>query len=157
MNEILLQLYVDEIDFLLNLKQSIGKLNNRIHDKLALIAIEKLKAIYSTFTFNYVNAGAAGIDIKAYDVQDTLKLIAEVKTTLTSRTGSLRSPQKRTIKHDLERLSTVNGQLERYFIVLSRRTKEAIERQLDSTNRFPTVKILNVLNDVEFTEPETDE
>ncbi len=157
MEEEYLQLYIDEIEFLLTLKQAIGRLNNRIHDKLALIAIEKLKPTFPMLTFHYANAGAAGIDIRGLDRNENLKLIAEVKTTLTSQAGSLRGPQKRAIERDLQRLSEVDGQLERYFVVLSRRTKEAIERQLDSTNRFPSVRILNALDDVDFVDAETED
>ncbi len=156
MNGQLLQLYIDEVDFLLRLKQSIGSLNNRIHDKLALIAIEKLKLIFPKFIFHYTNAGAAGIDIKAYDDNDNLMLIAEVKTTLTSSKGNLRGPQKIAIKKDFQRLSNETGQMERYFVVLSRSTKEAIERQLDPSNCFQNVTILNVLDDLDFIETEKD-
>ena len=149
MNEELLQLYIDEIKFLLNLKQAIGRLNNRIHDKLALIAIEKLKPIFPLLIFKYFNAGASGIDIKAYDEQNNLKLIAEVKTTLTSQTGSLRGPQKKAIERDLQRLSNENGQMERFFIVLSGNTKSAIERQLESDRRFPNIKISNMFDEID--------
>ncbi|GEM_PF-1529667 len=155
MPEELLKIYLDEIQFLLRLKESIGKLNNRIHDKLALIAIEKLKLLHPNVSLEYDNAGAAGIDIQGYDNNRSLRLVAEVKTTLTSSTGSLRGPQKQAIKNDLERLSNQNPTIIKYFIVLSRQTKEAIVRQLNSSVDFPQVKILDVLENIPFVDTES--
>lgn len=100
----LIDIYTDEIRFLIKLKESIGILNNRIHDKLALIAIEKLKALHKDITFEYRGAGAGGIDIVGYGKNQKKMLIAEVKTTHTSSKVGLRGPQKRAIEHDLQRL-----------------------------------------------------
>jgi hypothetical protein len=41
-----IDIYTDELRFLIVLKQSVSILNNRIHDKLSLIAIEKLKGLH---------------------------------------------------------------------------------------------------------------
>ncbi len=147
MNEELLEYYTNEIIFLLGLKKAIGKLNNRIHDILSFIAIEKLKNIYN-FRFEYNNAGAAGIDIKGYDIDGNLKLIAEVKTTLTDINGLIRGPQKTAIKNDLNRLLNQPIDLNKYFVVLSQETKQAIETQLDVINNYPRITIINALDEV---------
>lgn len=59
----LVEVYTDELQFLITLKQSVGLLNNRIHDRLAAIAIEKLSRFHPEITFEYRGAGAGGIDI----------------------------------------------------------------------------------------------
>lgn len=85
----LIDIYSDELQFLITLKQSIGILNNRIHDKLALIAIEKLKKLHPDITFEYRGAGAGGIDILGFASNGIKKLITEVKTTHTSEAVGL--------------------------------------------------------------------
>jgi len=98
----------DELQFLMKLKESIGKLNNRIHDKLAYIAIEKLKGPNPGIDdFKYGGAGVGGVDIKGY-ADGTLKLVAEVKATHTTEKVKLRGPQKSQIRKDLQRLAAVN-------------------------------------------------
>ncbi|OGI15570.1 MAG: hypothetical protein A2Z52_02445 [Candidatus Moranbacteria bacterium RBG_19FT_COMBO_42_6] len=76
--------YKKELRFLLNLKVAVSKLNNRMHDVLAVLAIEVLKKRFPEIKFNYTNAGAAGIDIEGRRNSKKF-LIAEVKTT----TGNL--------------------------------------------------------------------
>jgi hypothetical protein len=79
-----IDIYTDELRFLIALKQSVGILNNRIHDKLASIAIEKLRGFHPDITdFQYGGAGAGGIDILGFAADGTKRLIAEVKTTHT--------------------------------------------------------------------------
>src|SRR6266496_1106621 len=50
MTRALIDIYADELRFLIALKQSVGILNNRIHDKLSLIAIEKLRGFHPAIT-----------------------------------------------------------------------------------------------------------
>ncbi len=141
-------LYVDEIQFLLRLKEAIGLLN-RIHDKLALVAIERLQPRNPKLRLVYTNAGAAGIDIRGFDSRKALRLVAEVKTTLTDPKGKIPVRRKTAIQKDLDRLRDAPGALVRYLVVLSPRTKEATERQLSTAARYPTVLIMNAL-DVEL-------
>src|SRR5438105_3749043 len=92
----LLDVYVDELQFLVALKQSVSILNNRIHDKLALVAIEKLKVLHPELPrYDYDGAGIGGIDIRGFRPDGSLALVGEVKTTHTSPTVKLREPQKR--------------------------------------------------------------
>ena len=41
----LIETYTDELEFLISLKQAVSILNNRIHDKLSWIAVEKLRTV----------------------------------------------------------------------------------------------------------------
>jgi hypothetical protein len=107
----LIDIYTDELRFLIALKQSVTILNNRIHDKLSLIAIEKLRVGHPDIIFKYGGAGAGGIDIVGFAPDGTKKVIAEVKTTHTSDTVGLRGPQKRAIERDLQRLTNEPGEL----------------------------------------------
>jgi hypothetical protein len=155
----LLDVYTDELQFLITLKQSIGILNNRIHDKLALIAIEKLKALHRDITFEYRGAGAGGLDIIGRTANGTRKLVAEVKTTHTSDVVGLRGPQKRAIERDFQRLADEPGNLKRYLVVISSQTKSAIEKQIKPQDRFPQVTVLDAIGLAGFaqTDPVEDE
>ena len=146
----LIDIYTDELQFLITLKQSIGILNNRIHDKLALIAIEKLRALHPDITFEYHGAGAGGIDIVGRERNGARKLVAEVKTTHTSDAVGLRGPQQRAIERDLQRLADEPGDLKRYLIVISKQTKTAVEKQIKPQDRFPQVTVLDAIGLVGF-------
>lgn len=141
----LLDTYVDELRFLISLKQSVSILNNRIHDKLAYIAIEKLRALHPELRLDYAGAGAAGIDIRGYASDDSLRLIAEVKATHTTETVKLRGPQKAYIQKDLQRLSDEPGDLIRYLVVISQQTKDAVEKQLKTAFCFPNIRVIDAL------------
>ena len=145
MTRSLIDIYSDELRFLVELKRSVTILNNRIHDKLALIAIEKLKILHPLVNFTYDGAGVGGIDIVGRDRAGITVVIAEVKTTETSDTVGLRGPQKLAIERDLKRLSDDPGDLFRYFIVISEQTKNAVERQIDPKQRFPLVRIIDAI------------
>ncbi len=149
----LIDIYTDELRFLIALKESVSILNNRIHDKLSLIAIEKLRARHPEITFRYGGAGAGGIDILGFASDGTKKLIAEVKTTHTSDTG-LRSPQKRAIERDFQRLTNEPGELKRYLVVISEQTKNAVEKQIKPSERFPLVTVIDAIGLVEPVRPE---
>ncbi|MGI9105713.1 MAG: hypothetical protein ACR2G4_05640 [Pyrinomonadaceae bacterium] len=145
MTKSLIDIYTDELRFLIALKQSVGILNNRIHDKLSLIAIEKLREFHPEITFKYGGAGAGGIDILGFAADSTKKLIAEVKTTHTSETVGLRGPQKRAIERDLQRLTDEPGDFKRYLIVISEQTKSAVEKQIRPSERFPHVTVIDAI------------
>lgn len=151
MTKSLIDIYTDELRFLIALKQSVGILNNRIHDKLSLIAIEKLRGFHPEITFK---AGAGGIDILGFTADGTKKLIAEVKTTHTSETVGLRAPQKRAIERDLQRLTDEPGDFKRYLIVISEQTKNAVEKQIRPRERFPDVTVIDAIGLVELVRPE---
>lgn len=134
----LIDIYADELRFLLKLKESVGILNNRIHDKLALIAIEKLRGFHPEINCEYRGAGAGDIDILGFAADGTKKLIAEVKTTHTSDTVGLRGPQKNAIERDLKRLSDEPGDFTLYLIVISAQTKNAVEKQIRPGEKYRT-------------------
>lgn len=158
MSKSLIEIYADELRFLIDLKQSVGIVNNRIHDKLALIAIEKLRVLHPDIACEYHGAGAGGIDIVGIGKDGSKKLIAEVKTTHTSATVGLRGPQKNAIARDLERLTKVPGDIKRYLIVISEHTKNAIEKQIKPHENFPLVKVIDAIGLVDLPAPrETDE
>jgi hypothetical protein len=138
----LIDIYTDELQFLIKLKESIGILNNRIHDKLALIAIEKLKLRHPKLRFEYHGAGAGGIDIQGFAKDGTRMLIAEVKTTHTSEAVGLRGPQKAAIERDLRRLSVEPGDLTRYLIVNSEHTKNVVEKRIKLQEEYPQVTVI---------------
>lgn len=154
-----IDIYTDELRFLIDLKQSVGIINTRIHDKLAWIAIEKLRVLHPDITCEYHGAGAGGIDIIGLGKEDgSKKLIAEVKTTHTSATVGLRGPQKNAIERDLERLTKVPGELKRYLIVISEHTKNAIEKQIRPREKFPLVTVIDAIGRVDLPSPtETDD
>ena len=133
--------------FLLTLKGAVGILNNLIHDNLALMAIAQFKATHPKLTCIYTNAGAAGIDIVGKDDSGSVRLIAEVKTTLPDKQGRIRGPQKAQIKKDLDRLVGYQGDVLRYLVVLSSSTKRAIQRQLKTDRTCPKVKITNAFEE----------
>ena len=137
--------YIDEIHFLIKLKGSIGILNNRIHDKLALIAIERLKPRFPNVEFRYSGAGARGIDIRGF-LNGQSVVACEVKTTFSSTSGALRGPQKRAIETDLKRLSAEDAP-NRFLIVLSKETREVVESQLNPKANYPDIEIMDALGD----------
>ena len=147
MSRNLLEVYLADIRFLIGLKKSTGRLNNRIHDNLALIAIDHFKQKFPNWEFHYANAGAAGIDIIGKDKDELVVFVGEVKTTLPDKKGNLRGPQQKGLQRDLERLSSYSGNVERCLILLSRATKEAVEKQLHSSENFSTVTLFNALNE----------
>ena len=153
----LIEIYTEELEFLIKLKQSVGILNNRIHDKLSCIAIEKLQAFHPELRFQYDGAGVGGIDIQGFAADDTRRLVAEVKATHTSETVGLRGPQKRAIERDLERLAADPGDLIRYLIVISEQTKNAVERQIRPEKRFPGIKVIDAIGLVHLVTPELPE
>ena len=138
MTKSLIDIDADELRFLLKLKESVGILNNRIHDNLALIAMEKLRGLHPEINCQYRGAGAGGIDILGFAADGARKLIAEVKTTHTSDTVGLRGPQKNAIERDLKRLSDEPGDVTRYLIVISAQTKNAVESRLNLARNIPT-------------------
>lgn len=140
-------IFRSHIRFLLQLKQAVGRLNNTIHDDLALLAIEQFKNEYECFHFQYANAGAAGIDIKGFDSEETIRLVAEVKTTLPDQNGRIRGPQTKSIRRDLQRLRDFEGDVERYLVVLARSTRGAVEDQLNTGEDYLSVKIWNALDE----------
>lgn len=135
------------IKFLVELKKDIGRLHNTIHDNLALLAIEQFSNEYGHLHFQHANAGAAGIDIKGFDSQETIRLVAEVKGTLPDKNGRIRGPQTKHIEKDLQRLTDFQGDVERYLVVLARNTKEAVEDQLNTGEAYPSVRIWNALDE----------
>jgi len=141
------EIYRDDLRFLLRLKEAVSILHNRIHDNLARTAIEHFKEKYPEWDFTYTNAGAAGIDIKGSDASATIKLIAEVKTSLPDAKGRIRSPQTGAIRNDLQRLRDFPGDVVRYLVLLSSITAEAVRHQLETDKDFPTVKLFNALDD----------
>ena len=96
--ESLLGTYIDELQFLITLKQSVSILHNRIHDKLAYVAIEKLSRQHPSLDLQYAGAAVAGIDIRGFASDGSLQLIAEVKATHTTDKVRLREPQKKQMK-----------------------------------------------------------
>lgn len=157
MTKSLIDIYTDELRFLIDLKQSVGIVNNRIHDKLALIAIEKLHGLHPEITCQYHGAGAGGIDIIGIAADGTKKLIAEVKTTHTSSTVGLRGPQKNAIERDLKPLSDEPGDLKRYLIVISKETKNAVEKQIRHREKYPRVTVIDAIGLIQSPPEATDE
>ena len=149
MTRSLIDIYTDELRFLIDLKQSVGILTNRIHDKLSLIALEKLRGLHPEITFKYGGAGAGGIDIVGYATDGSKAVVAEVKTTHTSETVGLRGPQKLAIERDLTRLADVPGNVTRYLIVNSEQTKPAVDKQRQPQTRFPSVTVIDAIGLVE--------
>ncbi len=145
MTRSLIDIYTDELRFLIDLKQSVGILNNRIHDKLSLIAIEKLRGLHPGVTFKYGGAGVGGIDIVGLGPDGSHVVVAEVKTTHTSDIVPLRGPQKRAIERDLQRLADVPGDVTRYMVVISQQTKDAVDQQIRPSERFPSVAIIDAI------------
>lgn len=158
MSRSLREVYLKDIRFLIGLKKSVGMLNNRIHDNLALIAIDHFEAQHPKWQFRYVNAGVAGIDVLGKNERGEVRLIAEVKTTLPDHKGYLRGPQQKSLRKDLERLAAYPGDVERYLIVLSKTTRDAVEKQFQTSKTFPAVSIFNALSESvteDEDEPET--
>jgi hypothetical protein len=147
MSRNLREVYLKDIRFLIGLKKSVGMLNNRIHDNLALVAIDHFEQKYPDWFFYYTNAGASGIDVVGKNKEGAVTLVAEVKTTLTDHKGYLRGPQQKSLKKDLERLSAYTGNVERYLVLLSKATKDAVEKQFRASDIFPTVSLFNALNE----------
>ena len=147
MTRTLSEIYRDDLRFLLRLKEAVGILHNRIHDNLARTAIEHFKEKYPDWNFTYTNAGAAGIDVKGSDISATVKLVAEVKTSLPDAKGRIRAPQTGAIRNDLQRLRDYPGDVVRYLVLLSPVTVEAVRHQLDTDKDFPGVRLFNALDD----------
>ncbi len=142
--------------FLLTLKGAVGILNNLIHDNLALMAIAQFKENHPQLTCAYNNAGASGIDIQGMDDAGNLQLFAEVKTSLPDKkTKRIRGPQLTAIKKDLDRLAKQREDVPRYLVLLSRSTKEAVEKQLKTGAKYPKITIIDAFVE-EFLEGEDD-
>lgn len=141
------EVYRNDLQFLLKLKNAVSILHNRIHDNLARTAIEHFKKKHPRWNFTYTNAGAAGIDIKGLDSKNRVKLVAEVKTTLPDSKGRIRGPQTRNLRNDLQRLQDYEGNVTRYLVLLSAGTVEAVRHQLETDRKFPAITIFNALDD----------
>ncbi len=141
------EIYRSDLRFLLKLKEAVGILHNRIHDNLAQVAILQFEVQFPELSFQYLNAGAAGIDICGTNAAGELRFIAEVKTTLPDIHGRIRGPQIKQLKKDLERLCNHDGDLVRYLVLLSASTVEAVRRQIKTDRDFPAVQIFNALDD----------
>lgn len=138
----LIKIYTDELGFLLKLKKSIGPLNNRIHDTLASIAIEKLRIRFPKLSFKYGGAGLPGFDIQAFDKNGRKNLIAEVKTTSGEE---LRGPQARAIKKDLDRLSKERVKY-KILILLSSDIRNKVQKRINVKKNYPDIEIINALD-----------
>lgn len=137
----LIKIYSKELKFLLKLKESVGLLNNHIHDTLAAIAIEKLRSLRPNLNFKYEGAGVGGPDIQAFNKGGRRIIIAEVKTT---QGDTLRGPQEKAIKKDLNRLKNQKAKY-KFLILLSPKIKGILEKKYKK--RYPKIKFLNPLEE----------
>ena len=136
------QIYIDDLKILLNIKESIGPLNNAIHDKAALIAIDILRGKHPGLILDYNNAGAGGFDLTGRKGKK-LELIGEVKTTLIERKNSIMGPQMRKIKKDLERLKNKKV-IHKYLILVSEKVEKNLMKRIDFKKEYSEIKILTV-------------
>ncbi len=119
-------------------------LNNTIHDKTALIAINILEEKHKGFKFYYSNAGVGGIDLTGKR-NDKIKLVAEIKTTTIERKNTIMGPQMKSIKKDLDRL--VNEVVDfKYLVLISEKVEKSLKKRLDFENKYSTIKILTVIS-----------
>ncbi|MBU4351429.1 hypothetical protein KKF47_03555 [Patescibacteria group bacterium] len=137
-----IQIYKNDLRFLLDIKKSVGLLNNNIHDKAALIAIDILEKKYPSLKINYFNAGVRGIDLIGKE-GNKIKLIAEIKTTTINKGDSLKGPQMKDIKEDLERLVNENVDY-KYLILISSKVEDNLKKRLNFKKKYQNVKILTV-------------
>jgi len=136
------QIYKNDLKILLDIKKSVGLLNNAIHDKVALIAINILEKKYPLFKFNYYGAGIGGLDLIGKK-GNKIELIAEIKTTTIENGLSLRGPQLNNIKEDLARLKNSDVKY-KYLIVISEKVEKNIKKRLDFKKDFRNINILNI-------------
>jgi len=137
-----IQIYRNDLKFLLDIKKSVGLLNNTIHDKTALIAIDILEKKYLSLKFFYCNAGVGGMDLIGKE-GNKIKLVAEIKTTTIDRGNGLMGPQIASIKKDLERL--VNEKTDyKYLVLISSEVEDNLKKRLDFKKEYPNIKILTV-------------
>jgi len=144
----------DDIAFLVGMKRCAGSLNNRLHDKLARLAIINLQEKFPTIEFNYENAGVGGIDITG-KANEELVFVGEIKTTITNQAGSLMGAQLKSIKKDLERLMEVDVK-NRYLILISKATKRAVIKQLKTHTAFPKITIYTCVDALPDLDTDTD-
>lgn len=135
------QIYEDELRFLVELKKSVTILNNRIHDKLSLIAIEHLTGLHPHLEFRYFGAAISGFDIEGFSASGERRVIAEVKTTQVVGTV-LKGPQKMAIVKDLRRMSNHVGTAICYLVLISDETVKAVTKQVKPALNFPAIKII---------------
>lgn len=133
------EIYKNDLKVLLDIKKSVGLLNNAIHDKAALMAINILEKKYPFLKFSYYGAGIGGTDLVGKN-KNKIELVAEIKTTTIEIGISLKGPQLTNIKDDLIRLKNIDAKY-RYFIVLSEKVEKNIRKRLD----FKGIEILNIL------------
>lgn len=138
----IIQIYENDLKILLNIKKSVGLLNNAIHDKAALIAIDILKRKHPGLKLYYSNAGVGGADLVGRR-GNKIKLIGEVKTTIIERRNTIMGPQMKTIKKDMERLRSRKVDY-KYLILVSEKVEKGLKRRLDFENKYSTIKILTV-------------
>lgn len=136
------QIYKTDLKILLNIKKSVGLLNNAIHDKAALLAINILEKKYPSFKFIYRGAGVGDLDIIGKE-RGRIKLIAEIKTTTIENRTSLMGPQLRSIKKDLVRLKKRKAKY-KYLILISEKVEKNIKRRLDFEKEFKDIEIMTV-------------
>lgn len=139
------QIYENDLKILIDIKKSIGLLNNAIHDKTALIAISVLERKYPRLKFYYSGAGIGGMDLVG-KTGNKIKLVAEIKTTTIEKGNTLKGPQIRNIKKDLERLITENVNC-KYLILISKKVEKNLRKRLDFKKKYSNIKILTVFED----------
>ncbi|MFA5080034.1 MAG: hypothetical protein WC472_00195 [Candidatus Paceibacterota bacterium] len=137
------EIYKKDLKILLDIKKSVGLLNNAIHDKSALIAISILEKKYPDFKFSYYGAGVRGNDLVGKR-GSKIELVAEIKTTTIESGTTLMSPQLSNIKKDLIRLNSLDIKY-KYFIIVSEKVEKEIKRRLDFKTDFKDINILNII------------
>lgn len=137
------QIFKEDLKILLDIKKSVGQLNNAIHDKVALLAISTLKKQHDDLEFVYQGAGVGGLDLigKRGNKEE---LVAEIKTITIEKGVTLKGPQIKIIKKDLIRLKKSKAKY-KYFIVITDKVENNIKKRLDFKKEFKEIKVLNVL------------
>jgi len=140
----IVDLLKSEIEYFKKLKSAIGGIHGHIHS----LAVKTGK-IYLTGLYPEVQCWelsekfGSGIDIIGRSKNNSIIVVAEVKTTYRSEKETLGKPQRSRIKKDVEGLIKVSAKYKYLFIIDNKNRKaiEAIIKSLDAKD----IVLVNIL------------
>lgn len=148
----LMKQYRENLDYLIQIKRTIGNINNRIHSSAIQLAelylIDKFPEVES---WESKEGSESGIDIVGKKDGKPF-VIGELKTTYPYGQTDFGAQQKNTIKKDLQRLEDAYVP-HKYFFIINKESFDILHKKYQDS--FPSVKIVNILEpEVEFKTPE---
>jgi len=135
-----------QLNYLIELKNKIGNLNNNVSFLGCLRAKEYLESIFKEdfdLDIGEKAQGANGFDI-IIETTEKKRLIAEIKTTKPYGKNRLGANQEKSIKNDLEKLVNIQSDFKFLFLTDST-TPEYVIKIIENNPKYKNIKVINLL------------